>query len=320
LVGLAQNAYSGTNIGTYGQYSLGVSGALANTGWVGFVRVDYRNGSNLTGWDGTGGFRYSFTPEVAVRTAMPVKAPVLKAPASLGVTWNGFYVGAFGGAEIGSALWGYQVGSVNPGVAGILGGVDGGYNWQNGPWVFGLEGDFAGTDAKGGAACNALRLPVDVSSPLYEMTCNARQSWIATVTPRIGLSWDRALFYVKGGLAVGREEFSATCNFGPTNGFLLFNTPNQFPGQSCAPVNPTSRFSISNGFSASDVRAGWTIGYGVQFALTQQWSTKVETDYTVFSDHTLTASDGTPLNVGMHVWQTKIGVNYRFGGPVAAAY
>jgi outer membrane immunogenic protein len=184
--------------------------------------------------------------------------------------------------------------------------------------VFGLEGDFSGTDAKGGAACNSLSLQGGVSSPLYELTCNARQSWIATVTPRIGLSWDRALFYVKGGLAVAREEFSATCNFGPTNGVLLLALA--IPGQSCAPVNPTSRFSISNGFSASDVRAGWTIGYGVQFALTQQWSTKVETDYTDFSNHTLTASDGTPLNVGMHVWQTKIGINYRFGGPVVASY
>jgi hypothetical protein len=63
------------------------------------VRVDYRNGSNLTGWDGTGGFRYSFTPEAVVRRAMPVKAPVLKAPASRGVTWDGFYVGAFGGGR-----------------------------------------------------------------------------------------------------------------------------------------------------------------------------------------------------------------------------
>jgi len=316
---LAQNTYSGTNIGTYGQYSLGISGALANTGWAAFARVDYRNGSNLTGWDGTGGFRYSFTPEAIVRTAMPVKAPVLKAPPSPEVTtWNGFYVGAFGGAEIGRAHWGYPVGAVDPRVAGILGGVNAGYNWQNGPWVFGLEGDVTGSDAKGGIACNALSLQGGISSPLYEMTCNARSSWIATVTPRIGLAWDRALFYVKGGLAVAREEFSATCNFGPTNGVLL--SAFAIPGQSCAPVFPTSRFSISNGFSASDVRAGWTIGSGVQFALTQQWSTKIETDYTVFDNHTLTASDGNQLNLGMHVWQTKIGFNYRFGGPVAAAY
>jgi len=94
----------------------------------------------------------------------------------------------------------------------------------------------------------------------------------------------------------------------------------RLPGQSCSNVFPTSRFSISNGFSASDVRAGWTIGSGFQFALTQQWSTKVETDYTAFSNHTLTASDGTPVNVGTQVWQTKIGFNYTFGGPVVAAY
>jgi outer membrane autotransporter protein len=30
--GVGQNAYSGTNIGTYGQYSIGMSGVIANTG------------------------------------------------------------------------------------------------------------------------------------------------------------------------------------------------------------------------------------------------------------------------------------------------
>jgi hypothetical protein len=43
---------STTRVGTYGQYSLGVAGQVANTGWLGLVRADYRNGDNIEGWTG----------------------------------------------------------------------------------------------------------------------------------------------------------------------------------------------------------------------------------------------------------------------------
>src|SRR5215475_418414 len=54
---------STSRIGTYGQYSLGLAAAIIDTGWLGFVRVDYRNGNNLEGWIGNAGLRYQFTPE-----------------------------------------------------------------------------------------------------------------------------------------------------------------------------------------------------------------------------------------------------------------
>ena len=146
--------------------------------------------------------------------------------------------------------------------------------------------------------------------------CNLSTVWGALQThDNFG---SQALFYAKGGLALTREQFSAACNFGPTNGVALLNFG--IVGQACGPVNPTSRFSISNGFSASQFRAGWTIGYGVQFALNQRWSAKAEADYVAFEDHVITASDGTPLNVGMHLWQAKVGLSYRFGGPGAAGF
>ena len=69
---------------------------------------------------------------------------------------------------------------------------------------------------------------------------------------------------------------------------------------------------FSNGFSADDFRVGWTLGYGLQFALTRNWSAMAEIDYVDFGSRALTASDGTPINVGMHSWQAKLGVNYRF--------
>ncbi len=71
-----------------------------NTGWLGFVRVDYRNGDNIDGWTGNAGIRYQFTPEL-LAAAMPTK---FKAPprAVIGATnWNGFYVGGYFGAAAG---------------------------------------------------------------------------------------------------------------------------------------------------------------------------------------------------------------------------
>jgi opacity protein-like surface antigen len=312
VLGVATNAYTGTNFGTYGQYSLGISGALANTGWLGYARVDYRDGENLKGWDVTGGVRYQFNPENIARAAFPVKAMPVKAPGVQAVAWDGLYVGGIGGAEQGRARWGHPGGSPDPDIAGILGGVQAGYNWQRGPWVFGLEGEWNWTDAKGGVGCGQLlvNLNTQIVAPLWQMTCNARQSWVASITPRVGFAWDRSLFYLKGGIAFTREEFTATCNFGANNGINL-----GLAQQVCAPAFPTSVSSISNGFSASDVRAGGTVGFGVQFALTQNWSTRAEIDYVDFGRRTLTASDGTPINVGIRSWQAKIGVDYRLEWP-----
>ena len=57
--GLSLNL-STTRVGTFGQFGLGTAAQLLNTGWLGFVRVDYRTGDDIQGWDLTGGIRYQF--------------------------------------------------------------------------------------------------------------------------------------------------------------------------------------------------------------------------------------------------------------------
>jgi hypothetical protein len=42
---------SGTRVGTFGQFGLGTAAQILNTGWLGFVRADYRTGENIQGWD-----------------------------------------------------------------------------------------------------------------------------------------------------------------------------------------------------------------------------------------------------------------------------
>jgi outer membrane autotransporter protein len=52
---------STSRIGTYGQFGIGLAAQVLDTGWLGYVRADYRTGENIQGWDLTGGLRYQFT-------------------------------------------------------------------------------------------------------------------------------------------------------------------------------------------------------------------------------------------------------------------
>ena len=286
-----------TTIGTFGQYSLGVSGSVIGTGWLGFARVDYRDGPNLQGLSGTAGLRYQFTPDLAVAShALPVKAPILKAPVMTAVNWTGFYVGGYGGAILGRADWGYVGSEVSPHIGGFDGGGNIGYDWQSGRWVLGAIAEFEGTNTKGGTACKP-GAPAFISG-MALTTCNASIHSLGDVAARVGYTWDRALFYVKGGGAWTNERFSATCT--NVNGANIF-----FP---C--TNPAG--AATTGFSASNNRGGWIIGEGTEFALTRNWSARAETNYISFGDRTVTATDGSALKVGMHVWDSRIGLNYRF--------
>jgi hypothetical protein len=60
-----------SRVGVFGQFGAGVAGQLLNTGWLGYVRADYRTGDNITGWDVTGGIRYEFS------FAAPSAAPIV---------------------------------------------------------------------------------------------------------------------------------------------------------------------------------------------------------------------------------------------------
>jgi opacity protein-like surface antigen len=313
---------STNNIGTFGQYSVGVSGQVKNTGWLGFARVDYREGSNMNGISGTGGIRYQFTPGQA--PAYPVKAPVYKAPE---VNWAGLYVGVIGGAEYAMSDMYFQNSGYFGGTpvalpvtqgpggsaanlhgAGILGGGTLGYNWQSGAWVYGLEGDFAGTPLQGSNQCQPLNPPLafggSVNNSLFQATCHHNTDWTGTVAARLGYALTpHALTYAKAGVAIAEESYSTTCNLGPINGT---NSGGAF--QNC--VNAGGAFV--NATSANMVALGWMLGYGVEFAFTQHWTAKAEFDWLEFGHKSVTLNDGTTVNTYAHAAQTKIGVNYKF--------
>jgi len=299
-----------TTFGTYGQYSLGVSAALAGTGWLGFARGDYRKGPNLEGYSGTGGIRYQFTPDAVAR--MPVKARS-KGPAVVEtINWSGFYIGAFGAGVLGSADWNFANGNAKPNFGSTIWGGEVGFNIQNGVWVYGVAADVGAGKLQGSIGCGPLLGPVDALNPMFQMTCHASATWLATATARIGVAWDRALAYVKGGGAWTKLDVEATCNLGPLNG-VAGN------GVATLCANPTGAFT--GGLTAGGNRVGGTVGFGTEFALTRTWSAKAEYNYVIFGNRDLVASDGSVLNIGMNASEVRVGLNYRFdGGAVVARY
>jgi opacity protein-like surface antigen len=309
-------ASSTTRVGTYGQYSLGLAAQVVNTGWLGFVRVDYRNGNNIEGWTGNAGLRYQFTPEM-IAAVMPTKAPVKAMGTVIAPTnWTGFYVGGFLGVGYGKTdirFVGDPGGAGNnPRALGALGGGQIGYNYQVNKWVFGAEGDFGAANLHGAKTCgtdsgkDATGAEVRFS-PAF-LNCQNVVNWMVTAAARVGYAWEHTLFYVKAGGAWADDNVNVSCIFGPLNGTFG-------PGNSAC-VNRV--VALTNGFSTSGHRSGWLLGYGTEFDLGRNWSAKAEYDYIAFGARTALATDGvTTLRDGGAISQVKIGVNYRFSGPGA---
>ena len=109
--------------------------------------------------------------------------------------WAGPYIGIQGGGGWGDSHWNNA--ATPTGTFDVSGGLIGGtigYNWQQGPAVYGLEADMAWSGIRGSSSTNCA------------LGCETRNHWLATVRGRIGYAFDRYLPYLTGGLAVGEVE------------------------------------------------------------------------------------------------------------------
>jgi len=194
-------------VGTYGQFALGTAAVFGNSGWLGYGRVDYRTGENIEGWSVTGGLRYQFTPGPSGRSIKDGPAPAVYA-----YNWTGPYLGAYVGTQWGDQAWSFNNGAgptASTDFAGTIIGGQAGYNVQVGRTVFGIEGEYGGSNARGGeggASCPNVPVIAVTTFPFY--TCEAEVNRLAALTGRLGFTWGRALFYAKGGVAAG--EVTAT--------------------------------------------------------------------------------------------------------------
>lgn len=102
------------------------------------------------------------------------------APSPFGpYSWIGPYIGATAGYQ-----WGWVSNSPAQ-LSGLAGGIEGGYNWQRGQFVFGGEADFNISSASAIA-------PVDFANP-----------WFGTVRGRGGVTIGNVLVFGTAGLAYG---------------------------------------------------------------------------------------------------------------------
>jgi outer membrane immunogenic protein len=119
-----------------------------------------------------------------------------------------------------------------------------------------------------------------------------------------------------------------------TPGFLLYGTGG------LAIANVKSNFLFTDTFdtasesaSISTTRYGWTAGVGGEYALMNGWSVKAEYLYVDLGRASTTSTNLTsgvlllafPENVFTHSVDlrsniVRVGLNYKFGGPVGAGY
>jgi len=128
---------------------------------------------------------------------MPVKAPAYVLPPVY--NWTGLYIGVNGGGAFGRSRFDFP-GGLSNGLdvsGGLIGGTIG-YNYQTGPWVFGLEGDIGWADINGSASCLGGIL-----------SCQTRNDWLGTARGRVGYAFDRFLPYLTGGAAFGNIKAGA---------------------------------------------------------------------------------------------------------------
>ena len=171
------------------------------------------------------------------------KAPAYVPPAVSFYNWSGPYIGINGGGSF--------TGSNS---AGLVGGTLG-YNFQSGPWVFGLEGDM---------------------NWLSHTSASVRNNWLATIRGRIGYamgSTGSILPYVTGGAAFGDVS----------------NT-------------------VTGVGMVSDNESGWTLGGGIEAAISGPLTAKIEYLYVDLGDGPSLAGVGSEYHTNI----VRAGLNYRF--------
>ena len=237
------------------------------------------------------------------RSDQPIfKGAIASAPAWF---WTGFYGGVHVGAAAGTANFADPFGSSifgdNVTIPSFMAGGQIGYNWQvpNSNLVLGVEADASWLTSEGTNTCLAY------SGNFVSANCRAQTNTMGDLTARVGWAYgqfNHSLFYVKGGAALIRNQINITTNNPPI-------------------ANLTTSASFTN--------VGWTVGTGVEHAITPAWSLKVEYDYVGLGGETVATPRGfvqpTPgvnqfnftsagtTRVTENFQEVTLGLNYKFG-------
>jgi outer membrane immunogenic protein len=195
-------------------------------------------------------------------------------------SWSGFYLGVNGGYGWGNSDWTF------PGTAdtlafketGAMAGGQVGLNWQFAKsMVAGVEGTVDWANLGGKATC-----------PAGDSTCKTQFNATADISGRLGFAFNRFMIYGKGGVAFADMKHLNTS---------LVDTS----------------MSVSSGY---DVKTGYLVGGGLEYAITDHISWKLEYNYSNFgsSNYTLNNAAGgaSPITEDQSISAVKAGLNFKF--------
>jgi outer membrane immunogenic protein len=232
----------------------------------------------------------AFAADLPSRSAPPVYAPPPPPPI---FTWTGVYIGGDIGYRFGTAS-----SAIFPNATGPSGGASLG-NFNPGGVT---GGGHIGYNYQVGQFVAGLEGDINGSS--YHGSQASGPAFLSTnsdvdasIRGRVGVAWDRALVYATGGVA-----------------FAPFR--NQY-------------FLGSAVDSSSQTQTGWTIGGGIEYALTNNWSIRAEYRYTDYG-HIYDPLNATTAGVSsLRIHETdnavRLGFSYKFDmfappGPPVAKY
>jgi outer membrane immunogenic protein len=268
------------------------------------ARSSWRYGLALTGMVLT----FSGSVQAADLNAAPFrKAPAARAAVS---SWTGFYAGLGLGLRstdddlttTSSLLNGVPDGLSGLAVTQPFGGTGfranpyAGFNWQVAPrWVVGIEGDVGFGDQT--TALQGFASSPPFSSGLAADSLSVKTTWDASLRGRVGyLFTPSTLVYVTGGAAWQHDEVASNC--------LSLACSGEAPGV------------VTN----STIRAGWTVGGGLETVLWGNWLARAEYRYADYGTAPMTISrifdDHFDARLRSHL--AGFGLAYKFGEPIAA--
>lgn len=168
---------------------------------------------------------------------------------------------------------------------GFVGGLYAGYNWEfSNAYVFGLEGDINYADlsqnTNGSAGINNL---------VVNASWNTRVQWEGAVRARFGINYDRWLPYIAGGVAfAGVKDNIST----------VLTSPGTVPRTDNEDISKT--------------RIGFTIGAGVDYALTNNLLLRAEYRYSDYGKKDILSNNTASIESKLSTNNVRLGIAYKF--------
>ena len=238
--------------------------------------------------------------------------------------WAGLYFGVHAGGTRGSVdvsdtfeYNGDPHAENSVGTSGVIAGVQIGYNFQRGSFVYGVEADLGHLDLSGSKYFD-LPNPTEGTKgydPTREIgaTYSFSGGLYGDLTARLGYASENTLLYLKAGPAFLNVD--AKSHYEGANACTVGNSK-------CGSYKDRSTFD----FDDSEMLWGWTVGIGAEYAISSSLSLKLEYQHFDFGSVTSGYHGIDKFNPNKPSWQSeltgnsdasptvdalKIGLNYQ---------